>query len=98
MRKKPDTLQCELCHRKAPLTFHHLIPRKVHRRARFKKHYAVEQLQQGIWVCYPCHRAIHKRHDEMELALMFNTLEALQSDPALVSHIEWVKKQRVLAL
>ncbi len=96
MRKKPDTPQCVLCERKAPLTFHHLIPRKVHRRSRFKKLYTPEQLHQGIWVCYPCHRAIHKRHDEMELALMFNTHEALQSDPALASHIEWVKKQKVL--
>ncbi|WP_235017464.1 hypothetical protein [Nitrincola tapanii] len=46
-------------------------------------------------MCYACHRAIHKRHDEMELALRFNTLQALQLDPDLESHITWVKKQRV---
>lgn len=95
VRKKPEKQACELCQRRAPLTFHHLIPRKVHRRARFQKHYTPEQLQQGIWVCYPCHRAIHKRHDEMTLALQFNRLDQLISDPDLAAHITWVKKQKV---
>ena len=40
---------------------------------------------------------MRKKPDEMELALVFNHLEALKSDPAMTSHIEWVKKQRVLA-
>lgn len=98
MRKKPENSYCELCQRDAPLTFHHLIPRKVHRRARFQKHYTLEQLQQGVWLCYPCHRAVHRRHDEMELALRFNSLEALKSDPDMASHIVWIRKQKVLSL
>lgn len=97
MPRKPDTQLCRLCQRKAPLTFHHLIPRKVHRRPRFRKHYSVEALQSGIWVCCPCHRAIHKFHREMELAVHFYSLDRLLLDPLLQNHIHWAQKQKIRA-
>jgi hypothetical protein len=86
---------CALCARNAPLTFHHLIPRKVHRRPRFRKRYDREALQAGIEVCRLCHRAIHRFHDEMTLALRLNTLAALREDPALARHAAWAAKQAV---
>lgn len=95
MRKSPEIKHCELCQREAPLTFHHLIPRKVHRRPRFKKQYSPEQLQQGIWLCYPCHRAVHKFHDEMTLGQELNSLEKLLADPDVERHISWAKKQKI---
>lgn len=77
-----------------PLTFHHLIPKKVHRRARFKKHFDKSDLQVGIAVCRLCHRGIHRQYDEMTLATRFNTAEALLADETLSRHFEWVGKQR----
>ena len=36
---------CQLCQRQSLLTFHHLIPRKMHRRSRFNKKYSKAELQ-----------------------------------------------------
>jgi hypothetical protein len=67
----------------------------MHRRPRFKKQFSSEELNQGIWVCYDCHRGIHRFYDEMTLARDLNTLEALQADPVIQKHIHWVGKQTV---
>lgn len=85
---------CLFCNRRLSLTFHHLIPRKVHRRTRFKKHYPRATLQQGILVCRDCHRGIHRRFSEMELAKTYNTPEKLQADAELSRHFLWVSKQK----
>ena len=85
---------CALCGRHCPLTFHHLIPRKVHRRARFQKHYTRDELQRGVYLCRACHRGVHRLFDEMTLARDFNTLEALLGDEGIQRHVTWVAKQR----
>ena len=85
---------CQLCGRSVSLTFHHLIPRKVHRRPRFKKYFSKEELNQGIWICRKCHKGIHKFFDEMTLAKDFYTLEKLQANPIIAKHVEWVAKQK----
>ncbi|MBT8115304.1 MAG: hypothetical protein KJP04_07980 [Arenicella sp.] len=59
---------CPLCQRLTHLTFHHFVPRKVHRRAHFKKHFTKDQLNQGVAVCRQCHSGIHRFYDEMHLA------------------------------
>lgn len=88
---KPE--QCQLCQRRVALTFHHLIPRKVHRRARFRKNYDKAFLNGGIWICRKCHRGIHKLYDEMTLAQEFSTLQRLQEDEKIHKHVAWVAKQ-----
>lgn len=90
----PEEEACQLCGRVMPLTFHHLIPRKLHRRTRFKKHYSKEALNQGVMLCRPCHRAIHRFYDEMTLGTKLNTLEALQTDETIQKHAAWLAKQR----
>ena len=91
----PSSLgRCELCGRQQPLTFHHLIPRKVHRRPRFRKHYSREQLNQGIELCRLCHRAVHRLYSEMELAQRLNSLAALRADPAVARHLAWAARQK----
>lgn len=85
---------CALCSRVTALTFHHLIPRKMHRRPRFRKDYSREQLNAGIDVCRRCHSGLHRLHDEMTLAKQLNTLEALQEDDAVQRHVSWVSKQK----
>jgi hypothetical protein len=85
---------CRLCGRRRPLTFHHLVPRKVHRRSHFRKHYSRDELQQGIAVCQLCHKGIHRLYDELTLAKRLSTLEALRADPAIQRHCGWARKQR----
>lgn len=94
MPRPPDNARCELCERAVPLTYHHLIPRKLHRRPRFRKHYSSESLQAGAWLCRRCHRGIHRLHDEMTLGQELNTLAALRADAAVARHVAWVRKQR----
>jgi len=89
--------QCPLCGRTLHLTFHHLIPKKMHRRTYFKKHFDKVRLAEGIDICRKCHDGIHKTYTEMELAKSFNTLESLQNDETLATHFQWVGKQRVNA-
>lgn len=85
---------CLFCGRQTLLTFHHLIPRKVHRRTRFRKHYDRDTLNQGVLICRPCHRGIHRRFTEMELATHYNTEERLRSDQVLQRHFAWVARQK----
>lgn len=85
---------CPFCRRESALTFHHLIPRKVHRRARFSKRYDRSTLNLGIRICRLCHSGIHACHDEMRLATDFNTPQALCNDPTLQKHFRWVSKQK----
>lgn len=85
---------CPLCGRECPLTFHHLIPRKLHRRKAFRKRYSRAALSQGVHVCRDCHDGIHDFYDEMTLAKRFPQVEALQCDPALARHFRWVAKKK----
>lgn len=87
--------QCQLCQRECALTFHHLIPRKMHRRTYFKKHYDKVMLQQGVLLCRLCHKGIHTLYDEMTLAKQLNTLAQLKADDSIKQHVDWVKKQRI---
>ncbi|MEZ5536494.1 MAG: hypothetical protein R3F02_12810 [Thiolinea sp.] len=95
MTKREKHGTCPLCQRECPLTFHHLIPRKLHRRTHFRKHYSKEQLHQGINICRQCHNGIHRRYDEMQLAKILSTLEALQSDETLSRYFAWVARQKI---
>ena len=90
--KKPE--RCALCERRTVLTFHHLIPRKLHRRNAFKKRFERSELQKGVWLCRPCHSGVHKLYDEVTLGREFYTLERLASDPGIAKHAKWVSKQR----
>ena len=85
---------CPCCGRDLPLTFHHLIPRKLHRRKHYQRHYNKDTLAQGIYVCRDCHDGIHKTYSEVELAKELATPEALLSEPDLVRHFAWVARQR----
>lgn len=85
---------CSLCGRMGHLTFHHLIPKKLHRRVRFKKDFSREELNRGIAVCRVCHDGIHAAYDEMTLAKSFASLKALQGDHRLARHFQWASRQK----
>lgn len=89
---RPDN--CVLCARKLPLSFHHVIPKLVHKRRWVKELYTTDKLQEGIWVCKPCHSAIHRFIDHVELARSFHTVEQLQAHEDLGKFIRWNAKQR----
>ncbi len=89
-----DGLCCALCTRAVRLTAHHLIPRKLHRRPRFQRRYTRGELNVVVMLCEPCHRAVHRFHDEMTLGEHLNTLDALRGDPAIERHCAWVARQR----
>jgi 5-methylcytosine-specific restriction endonuclease McrA len=86
---------CPFCRRELPLTFHHLIPKKLHRRTRFRKRYTREQLNRGIEVCRQCHDGIHDRYDEMTLYRAFSEPGRLSADPELARYFDWVSRQKV---
>lgn len=85
---------CALCGAKRPLTFHHLIPRKLHRRDYFRKNFSRRELAAGVDICRLCHDALHDRYDEMTLGRKLNSLEALRSDDALRDHFAWAARQK----
>lgn len=93
---QPATDRCETCGRQVPLTFHHLIPKKLHRRPRFKKHYSTKQLQAGIRVCRTCHNGIHRQFDEMTLGQHYPSLMAIHLQPDLQRHFQWAARQKRL--
>jgi len=86
---------CECCGRDSDLTFHHLIPRFLHKKKWFKKNYTRDQMNQGIDVCSDCHKGIHSIYDEQILGKQFNTKEKILTDKALKKHFVWVSKQRI---
>lgn len=85
---------CPLCRRNVDLTFHHLIPKKMHRRRYFRKTYTRKQMAEGIYLCRLCHTGVHDLFDEMSLAKQFNTPALLQANALLAKHCEWVSRQR----
>lgn len=94
MNPRPKFGCCSLCQRETALTFHHLIPRKLHKRNRFAKRYTREQLNVGVMLCRRCHKGIHRLYDEMELGSRLNTETALREDPAIARHVAWVARQK----
>lgn len=87
---------CELCEREQPLTFHHLIPRGVHSKNRYRKQFTKQEMRTtGLWICRLCHDGIHDLvPDEKELASQYNTKEKLLEHPGIAKHVGWVRKQK----
>jgi len=93
--RPPQTDRCELCGRDKPLTFHHLIPRKMHRKRKVRERFDREEIvSRGIWVCRLCHRQIHRFHDQQTLALELNTRDALMRETRMAGFLAWARKQR----
>lgn len=45
-------------------------------------------------ICRPCHSAVHNTHDNMVLALHYNTVEQLLNDEAIYKFCQWAHKQK----
>lgn len=82
---------CELCQRAARLTRHHLIPRALHGKNYVRKRFSREErITATLWVCRPCHDEIHRLFSEKELALKYNSREALLTDSRLRAFVDWL--------
>jgi 5-methylcytosine-specific restriction endonuclease McrA len=95
MSKPGNPGPCVLCGCHRDLTFHHLIPRKLHRRGRFRRLFSAGERAEGILICRPCHRGLHRLYDEATLARDFRSRESILSDPALERHIAWSARQKL---
>eukprot|EP00544_Gedaniella_sp_CCMP2646_P000232 CAMPEP_0202503936 /NCGR_PEP_ID=MMETSP1361-20130828/43218_1 /ASSEMBLY_ACC=CAM_ASM_000849 /TAXON_ID=210615 /ORGANISM="Staurosira complex sp., Strain CCMP2646" /LENGTH=249 /DNA_ID=CAMNT_0049137317 /DNA_START=42 /DNA_END=791 /DNA_ORIENTATION=+ len=51
-------------------------------------------LEQTCDICRPCHSAIHKTHDNMTLALEYNTVDQLLQDEQIYKFCKWASKQK----
>lgn len=89
---------CALCEREgAKLTEHHLIPKAVHRKQRYRRMYDAEEMRtRKLLVCRACHNAIHRCiPDEKELAARYPTKEALLGNACLRKQVAYLSRQRV---
>jgi formate-dependent nitrite reductase cytochrome c552 subunit len=94
IRLPPMPARCELCRRASPLTRHHLIPRSLHDKTYVQKRFdREERITATLWVCRPCHNTIHRLFEEKQLALTFNTREALMSDERLRTFVDWLSRK-----
>lgn len=59
-----------------------------------EKKYINRLLARTCAICRPCHTAIHKVHDNMGLALNYNTIELLLADEQVSKFCKWASKQR----
>jgi len=89
--------QCEMCERKMPLTFHHLFPKKLHKKLASSESDGIpkELLRTvGIMICRPCHSMLHRTFDHELLAGELNSLEAIMERPETQKWVQWAAKQR----
>ena len=94
--------ECEMCEREMPLTFHHLFPKKIHRRLQEKKGHGGEskgipkaELRTcGIMICRPCHSMLHRSYDHATLAERLNSLDKILQEERIQEWVEWARKQR----
>ncbi len=83
-----------MCGRENECNEHHVIPRKLHSKKRFKRKFTKEELNETITLCkYDCHRAVHKYIKHKELAFHYRTVEKLLAHPDLKRFIAWIQKQ-----
>ncbi|CAG8496703.1 5932_t:CDS:2 [Funneliformis caledonium] len=89
---------CLMCHRHMPLTFHHLVPKMMHKRVIKKKLYTKDQCNaRGIYICRPCHSACHKMISHEQMAYEYNTLDKLLEHEEVSKFVNWASKQRSYA-
>ncbi|KAJ7479559.1 hypothetical protein FB451DRAFT_1338566 [Mycena latifolia] len=77
------TTECEICERAVPLTYHHLIPRSTHAKARKKGWHPESVLSSGscsaevLTHARPCHTVVHQVATNEELARRYYSVALL---------------------
>lgn len=73
---------------------HHMLE-PLARRGEVDKALIKGLLQLTADICRPCHSAIHRTHDNMELANHYSTVELLLKDEQIFKFAKWASKQRL---
>ncbi len=83
---------CELCKRHPiEVTRHHLIPRARHRKGSTRRRFTREEATGRVaLLCRACHRFIHSRLTEREMADEFDTMEKLRAHPDIDTFVNWI--------
>lgn len=90
-----DGEPCEMCGREKPLQFHHLIPRKLHKKRVFAKRYDKFYMRKkGIMICRDCHNALHDLFDLKTLGLDLNELSKILAHPKIRNYLNYIKKTK----
>ena len=95
MRDSKGIDYCELCTRNnLKLTFHHLIPKKMHKKKYVLKIHPNKDFNKyGIVVCVACHKTIHNCISHKDLALRYFTITDLLSHSEIKKAVEFNSKQ-----
>jgi len=106
----PDYSLCDMCERHTKLTFHHLIPKETFshylKKNRLPPNIDIPNFDKtfnlgrflhsyGIYVCRPCHSAIHRCEANKVLAAEFNNLERLMLHPKISAWAKFNAKQKL---
>ncbi|KAI9219610.1 hypothetical protein BC828DRAFT_385726 [Blastocladiella britannica] len=88
---------CELCERgPMRLTFHHLIPRKTHRKLAARGIFTrAEMRTRGAMLCRQCHSMVHGTYDHETLATEYNTVEKLMTSEWIAAYARYQHKQPI---
>ncbi|CCX16455.1 hypothetical protein FPQ18DRAFT_339692 [Pyronema domesticum] len=92
--KDTRTEECEICERMVPLTYHHLIPREVHKKVLKRGWHQEWELNKVAWLCRPCHSTVHRVATNEELAKEWFTVEKLLEREDIGKWRSYVGKQR----
>lgn len=85
MGSKKENQVCELCEREVQqVSRHHLVPREEGGR-----------YGETADLCQPCHSTLHLTFSNRELAVMYNSIPALQEAEPLQKYLKWVKTKRL---
>ena len=95
---KPLDSTCELCARPMPLTFHHLVPKRVQPLLLKRSIITKSDCNRGGWLCRPCHSAVHRLISHEELGRNYDTIEKLEEHEAIRKWVTYAEKQRVVGL
>lgn len=86
--------KCGLCEREKELTFHHYIPKALHKNKLFIKLYEKKYMKShGVNLCDDCHYAIHHFHTEKELGKYYNDMKKLLTSEKVKNFLKWIKRQ-----
>lgn len=85
MAARKEKYFCELCGREVQqVSKHHLVPREEGGR-----------YGPTADLCQPCHSTLHLHFTNRELAVLYNTIPALQQAEPLQKYLNWVKTKRL---
>ncbi|KAK2062224.1 hypothetical protein LY76DRAFT_313532 [Colletotrichum caudatum] len=81
---------CSLCAQHTTgITGHHAIPGEVVRN--YPGRFTDEQRTRVVWLCQPCHRVVHYLFDNEQLAMKYNSIDQIVTDPRVMSWLFFTK-------